>query len=46
MVAAEAWVDEIASTLGMEPEAVRSAHIYAEGDITHFTMVRHHINAR
>lgn len=37
MVAAEAWLDEVATTLGLEPEAVRRLHMYDEGDVTHFT---------
>jgi xanthine dehydrogenase/oxidase len=36
MMFTEMWVDRIARTLGMTPEAVRTANMYAERDRTHY----------
>lgn len=36
MMVTEMWVDRIARTLGMTPEAVRAANMYDEADTTHY----------
>ena len=35
----ENWIDQIARTLGISPEAVREANLYDEKDVTHFGQV-------
>lgn len=39
MMVTENWIDQIARTLGISPEAVREANMYDEKDVTHFGQV-------
>jgi len=39
MMVTEHWIDQIARTLGVTPEAVREANMYDENDVTHYGQV-------
>lgn len=36
MMICEAWIDDIAASLGKTPEEIRTTNFYAEGDTTHY----------